>query len=196
MRRRLIAILLAGPPTLAGSFAAHQLGYSLAGADAQQRLLAAAGHGYLGHAPTVLLALVSVLAVAALLAVIAENRERPQARIAAWPVLLIAPAAFLLQEYFERLAAGQPVLDTLAQPAVLWGFALQLPFAVLAWVVALFVCASARALGRRLRRARPGRGSARSDAPQLRQRSVRWRRPSPLAGCAAGRAPPAVLLLR
>lgn len=197
MRRRLLlSILLAGPPTLAGSFAAHQLGYALAGthANERQRVLAEAGHGYLQHAPILLLALASVLAIAGLLAVAGEARERPRARVAAWPVLLIAPAAFVLQEVFERLAYEQPVFDTLAQPAVLWGLALQLPFAVLAWLVALLVCRSARAVGSSLRRGRGARVSARGHVPRVRPQWIcRWRR-SVLADRAAGRAPPAVLL--
>jgi hypothetical protein len=93
-------------------------------------------HGYLEHAPQVLL----VLAIAGMiLAALGARVNAPPAR--AFP--LVALATFVLQEHIERLAHGGGVPILLASPAFLVGVALQIPVALVAWALARWLLAAA-----------------------------------------------------
>ena len=79
---------------------------------------------------------------------------------------VLPPVAFLVQEHLERaIATAELPFDTLAQPAVLAGLALQLPFGVAALVLARVLLCATVAIARRLAR-RTGRtcDSARSTS--------------------------------
>ncbi|MCS7007883.1 MAG: hypothetical protein RMM28_06790 [Thermoleophilia bacterium] len=163
VRLRLLALAL--PIAVAGILAAHAVGYRLAEPHASEReaLLAASGHGYLAQA---WLALLAVLALGLGIELVLGFVHGPlAARLPRSPFLLLAPGAYLLQEHGERLLAGAGVGSTLAEPAVLAGLALQLPFALATWLLAGLVLrvsetlvaasrASARPLADRFTRAR------------------------------------------
>lgn len=198
--RRLLVWLLTLPLAIAGTQLAHVFAYRLVTPEAHERAheLSATGHGYLAYLPlglaiaTVLIVLALAVEIRHIVAAPDRSRLRPHA----WSFAALAPAIFAFQEYFERLVHdGVFPWEAVLAPSFLVGLLLQLPFAVLAWLLALLICGSARAVGTRLRRRRLGRVSVRGDAPRLRPLSVCWRRLSPLAGCAAGRAPPGVLVL-
>ena len=103
MRRR-ISILIAMPIAAIGSLVAHQVSYLLSAPDVglRARLLAATGHGYLRWAPM----LVGVVGVTLLVGLLVEAHRSGRARsvgFPAWPVALVAPLAFAMQEHVERL---------------------------------------------------------------------------------------------
>jgi hypothetical protein len=120
---RVRAWLAAAPLVAAGVLVAHELAYRLTATPT------GSAHGYLEHAPQVLVALAVVgLALAAL------TRSSRTPRI--WVFPLTGLAAFALQEHVEALAHGGDVPLLLASPAFLVGVVLQLPFALAAWLLA------------------------------------------------------------
>jgi hypothetical protein len=121
--RRVLAWTITLPLTAAGVLCAHSLAYTALG----QPL--GGTHAYLEHAPQLIAVLVSV----ALAALVFETRgaTRP-----AWPFAAFALAAFAAQEHAERLVhtGNLPWLAT--RPVFLLGLALQVPFALAAWLAA------------------------------------------------------------
>lgn len=188
-----LAFLVVAPLALAGVLAAHALDYRIAHPEAghRHRVLAETGHGYLDHLP----ALAAVLAVLLAVGVVARaaagrgNRVRPRA----WPLALLGPALFALQEHLERIPhGGAAPLEVVAEPTFLPGLVLQLPFALAAWLLARAVLRLAGSVGEALRRAlRLAPPGAAPPARPVLTRRPRRRLPA-LATGAAGRAPPAV----
>jgi hypothetical protein len=105
----------------AGVLVGHDLAYRLAGVGSEGL------HGYLTHAPQVLVA----LSLPALLLALSGGRTRPPQP---WAFGLLGLGGFAAMEHLERLGHGAPWL--LANPVFLLGLALQLPFALAAWWVA------------------------------------------------------------
>lgn len=120
---RVRAWLVVGPLVAAGTLVAHVSAYRLTG-TAETSL-----HSYLEHAPQVVL-LVSVLAIA--LAGLGARLEAPPA----WSFAALAPAAFLAQEHLERVVHAGEAPWVLTTPAVLVGLVLQVPLALVVWLVA------------------------------------------------------------
>lgn len=115
--------LAVSPLVAAGVLVAHLLAYRLTGTPSGSL------HGYLDHAPQVLLVLAVVgLAVAGL----AIRLRTPSA----WPFAAAAPATFVVQEHVERLAHDGVLPWLLGSPAFMVGLLLQLPFALVVWVLA------------------------------------------------------------
>jgi hypothetical protein len=136
----------------AGVLAAHALAYRITGTPA------GSVHGYLDHAPQVLLVL------AALGLVFAGFTARLRV-LAAWPFPVAALAAFVAQEHVEQLGHTGRLPWLLLTPAFLVGVLLQVPVALLTWWVArrlLAILGESRALQPALSRvllapaARPG----------------------------------------
>ncbi len=136
MARRCPHLVLTAPLAVCGSVAGHAAGYALVGAPDDLRL-----HGYLRYAPLFAAVCLSLVLVALGLRVAGRLRGRP----AAWPLALLPPLAFGLQELIERLAAGLPP-DAVLQPAVLAGLAVQLPLALLALGLARVLLSAADAI--------------------------------------------------
>jgi hypothetical protein len=153
MRRR-VSLLLALPIALAGSLVAHQLAYLLSDPVAAERaqVLAATGHGYLRYLPMLLAAAGMTLVVG--LALEAAARRTRRLALPAWPVALVAPVAFAVQEHLERvLHAGAFPTGLITSRTFLLGLAFQVPFALLAWGIAATLGAIARTVGAALRAA-------------------------------------------
>ena len=111
----------------------------------------------------------------------------------AWLFLVLPASAFLVQEHVERAAAtAQLPVDTLAQPAVLAGLALQLPFGIAALLAARLLTRATAADRPPYRRAATRRASAApisaTIAPTRCPRRVELLQPS-------GRGPPAFAVL-
>jgi hypothetical protein len=148
--RRGLAWLLALPLAVVGSQLAHGLAYRLVIRDDAELAheLASSGHGYLAYAPVALavcVALVAFALIRELQGVLARRPSRSQPSALSFAVL--APAIFVSQEYLERLVheGGFPV-DVLLEKTFVLGLALQLPFALAAYVLARLLLRATRAV--------------------------------------------------
>jgi len=165
MRRRL-AWLVALPSMLAGTEAAHALAYRIVFPQSHVRVaaLAISGHGYLAWLPLVL-ALTGAAALVGLAAAAWDAaRGRAIGAVPAAAFAVLPPLAFALQELLElSLHTGTFAWHTFAAPTFLPGLALQLPFAVLAYVAARLLLRAAVQLGKLL-----------AQTPRLRTAAIYW----------------------
>jgi len=127
------------PPLLAtGVLSAHALAYTIVPTPL------GAEHDYLAHAPQVLM-------IAGILGLLALGGATRMARPSPAPFLTLGALTFCLQEHLERLAHTGHVPFLLASPVFLVGLALQLPVALVVWLVARWLLATPGSL----RRSRP-----------------------------------------
>jgi hypothetical protein len=151
--RRSLTWLVAVPLLVAGSQAAHALAYRLVypGASVRVRALLLTGHSYLDRLPLALGVALAIALVALLVAVLDASRGRPSRALPAWAFGALAPLAFALQEILElSLHTGTFAWHAVAAPTFLPGIALQLPFALLAWLAARLLLRAANEAGRAL----------------------------------------------
>jgi hypothetical protein len=164
----------------AGSLAAHSLSYLFVsaragegGAEASERA-GTGGASYL----VLFLGLLVATAVVAAFARLLLARRRPRAfELSPWLFFVLPPLAFALQEFAERLLRAEAFpFQAALEPRFLLGLLLQLPFGLLALLVA-------RALLRVVERL--VRALARTRAPRL-PTTLPW---SPRQACALPRIP-------
>ena len=106
----------------AGVLVGHDFAYRFAGVGSDGL------HGYLAHAPQLLVA----LSLPAALVALSGGRTRPPKP---WAFGMLGAAGFTAMEHLERVGnGGVPWL--LTSPLFLLGLALQLPFALAAWWIA------------------------------------------------------------
>jgi hypothetical protein len=86
-------------------------------------------HGYLAHAPQVVL----ILATVALVGLAGDSRARRRSPL---PVASIAVVAFVAQEHLERLIHTGHIPFLLTSPVLWLGILLQLPLALAVWALA------------------------------------------------------------
>jgi len=191
MRRGLVWVVSV-PLLVAGTEAAHALAYRIAYPDPVERsyALAASGHGYLAHLP---LALAVGLALAGCALALHGSRARRGAlldsTVPARAFAVLPPVTFALQEHLERLLHGGGIpFDAVLEPTFLLGVVLQLPFALLAYLLVRLLLGAAERIGVRLRPA-PRRAPSR-PATRRRPPPVALPRLAPLAAGASGRGPP------
>ena len=143
------AWLASAPVAAAGCLAAHWGGYAAAHPNASERAqaMAAGGHGYLADLPLVLAGAVAALLLALVREAVRAARGRPGAAPPAYVFALVPPAAFVVQEHTERLLVGASWTDVVLQPSFLVGLALQIPFGLLALVVARGLLRAAQLAG-------------------------------------------------
>jgi hypothetical protein len=196
--RRTAAWLLSLPLMVVGTEVAHVLAYDLVYPSAHVRLsaLIASGHGYMvgthGYLP-ILLGIAGALDVVAVGWVFAGSVRRSLQRpVPAWAFALLPLLCYSLQELVERWLAGSSAPWWMVlQPTFRVGLALQLPFALVAFLLArLLLRASATAASG----IRPGAPRP-SDKPAL---PTNWLVPRAISLCGRsiafshpGRAPPA-----
>jgi hypothetical protein len=182
-----LAWTLVAPLLALATLAGHQAGYRLALRDPQARAdaLAHDGHGYFAYLPIATGALVAI----AVLAVAWRSRGRAQGTLPVWAAAVLPPLGFILQEQVERLfhahAHGGSHLP-FAEPAFFAGLALQLPFAVLALLLARKLQGLADAIAAPARQTRCWALLPASAFPAV----CALRRPSPLALARSVRGPP------
>lgn len=189
MRQR-VAVIVAVPIACVGSLVAHQLDYAIQAPDAVVRaqLLASSGHGYLRHLPLIVAACVAAALIGVVLDVVPSG-SASAGRVTAWPLALVAPLAFTIQEHLERfLHDGVFPAHLFLQPVFLIGLALQVPFALFAWGVARTLLLAARRMASSLRGR--VRQPTRRDPAAVRLSVARRVRRSILASRVVGRAPP------
>jgi hypothetical protein len=185
-RRRAAAWFLAIPLMLVGSQVAHALAYRIVYPVAQLRAqeLLATGHGYLAWTPRILaVALALVALMLANLVLDGRRGGRPRS-VPAWAFASLPALAFSAQEFIERLLETHSLPWWMVeQPTFRVGLALQVPFGLVAFLVARVLLRTAHAVGRALgpRRAIPpgvrtaGRTRARRLlAPCTRTRGLGW----------------------
>ena len=111
-----------------------------------------AGHGYLVVAAPVLIACAGTLLLAGIALAIGDGlRGRARSQVPAWPVALLPPLGFAVQEHVEWLIASDaPMYGAVLEPTFLVGMALQLPIALGALLAARAVLALGHEVGRAL----------------------------------------------
>ena len=166
--RRSVTWLVALPLLLAGSQAAHLFAYRVVypGARIRSRILLDTGHGYLDRLPLVLGIAGAVALVSLLVATLDTARGRPARTLPPWAFGLLAPIAFVAQEFLERsLHSGTFAWHAAAAPTFLPGLLVQVPFALLAWLAARTLLRAAVRVGRALATQRPLRRTALTPSP-------------------------------
>jgi hypothetical protein len=184
-----VAWTLAAPLLALATLAGHQTGYRLAIRDPHARAdaLAHDGHGYFAYVPIATGTFVAL----AVLAVAWRARGRVGAGLSMRVSAALPPLGFVVQEQLERLVHGQAhggAVLPYTEPAFLAGLALQLPFALLALLLArkLQYVADTIAGSRR-----PALRWAAALAVPL-PPSLPLPRPRPLADARSVRGPPAL----
>ena len=184
--------LVVVPLMLAGTEVAHALAYRLVYPQAavRWRALAASGHGYAGWLPVVLGIGGAVMLVGLFSGVVDAARRRSSRPVPAWAFGMLPLAGFTLQEFLERwIAVGGFPWWMVEQPTFRVGLVLQLPFALVALLVARILLRVVERVGLALRERR-GRLAVGATSACLRPVSVAALRLSVLATGHAGRGPP------
>jgi hypothetical protein len=156
--RRSAAWLAAAPLMLGGSQLAHAVAYRIAYPQAHVRVLhmLATGHSYFTRGPMVAAAAGACLLVSLAFAVLDAARGRPPRGLPAAAFALLPPFAFALQEVLElSLHTGTFAWRAVLAPTFVPGLLLQLPFALLAYLVARVLLRAAASIGRALAGAVP-----------------------------------------
>ena len=118
-------------------------------------------------------------------------RGRTARPLPAWAFALLPLTAFSLQEILERsLHTGTIMWQAVESPTFVPGLILQLPFAVAAFMTARLLLRTASAVAKMIAKRRRSPGPQRAPAQVRPPLVVRLPRLTPLAGAAAGRAPP------
>jgi hypothetical protein len=192
--------LLVLPLAGVGWLTAHWLACMLVAPAPHDRaqLHAEAGHGYLGAAAPVVVACAGTLLLAGLALAIDDGlRGRARSRPPRWPLALVPPLGFAVQEHVERLIATDALpFGAALEPSFLAGIALQLPFALGALLAARAVLALGHQLGSALSRPRSPRPHVRAIAPNLPCRPApELARPPILATGYGERGPPLAMVV-
>lgn len=196
--RRLLAWLVCVPIIAAASQVAHGASYRLVTPDpaARAELLEHTGHSYLSAISFALAVGWAAVLIGFGALALQAARGRVSARPSATPFALLGPITFVLQEHLERLIHdGAFPFAAVFEPTFGIGLALQLPFALVAFLVARALLRVAECLGRILcpeRRARHAAGNTSLPRPTVRHPF----RPFHLnAALGIVRGPPAPLLV-
>lgn len=190
--RRGVAWLAAMPLMLGGSQLAHAVAYRLAYPQAQVRVLhmLATGHSYFTQLPLVLAAAGACLLLSLVVTACDAARGRAARALPAWAFALLPPLAFALQELLElSLHTGTFAWHAVLAPTFAPGLLLQLPFALLMYVVARVLLRAAERIGSAIRRHAPRLGAVPEFAPAPLAPAVRL-----LVGRQLARGPPPVVL--
>jgi hypothetical protein len=192
--RRALTWMLALPVIVLGSQVAHGVAFWWAYPQASLRVgvLSHSGHGYLTYAPVAIGFLAAIEALGFAVAVLDKVRGRRLRGLPPWAFLLVPALGFTVQEHLERFfAAGIFSWGTVQEPSFWRGLVLQLPLGLIAFVIAWVLLRTASVVASVVVARRKGRLVARR-APATRRppRVVLLPRRAPLAGAAAGRAPP------
>ena len=158
--RRCVAWLVAVPLMLGGSEIAHALAFRIAYPDVpvRMRALLATGHGYDRWLPLAFGCAAAIVALSLLVAAADASRGRAARGLPAWAFALLPPLAFTVQEHLELLLhTGVFPWHEVARPTFLPGLALQLPFALLAYLAARLLLRTAERVGRAVARLAPPR---------------------------------------
>jgi len=189
--RRSAAWLAAVPLMLGGSQLAHALAYRIAYPQAHVRVLEmlATGHSYFTRLPIALAAAGACLLVSLAVTAVDAARGRSARPLPAWAFALLPPLAFALQETLELSAhTGTFAWRAILAPTFVPGILLQLPFALLMYLIVRALLRVAERVGLALRRPLSPARRVPDFAPAPSAPVVRL-----LAGRRLARAPPRVV---
>ena len=185
--------LLAAPLMVSGSLIAHELSYRIIapGADERATLLASTGHGYLEHLSLVVAVLATVLVSALALRVVQAARGIACVGLQRAVFFALPLIGFGIQEHLERLlSTGAFPLGAVLEPTFAVGLVLQIPFALVAYLIACVLLSLSERIGAvLLRQDRPPRVPG-GEASFIVPISVTLVPTRPLARGFLGRAPP------
>ena len=196
MARRRFVWVLSVPLAAVGWIAGHWLAYALVAQEGvhREQLLDATGHGYLGVTPLIVACAITMLLVGMGLAIVDGARGHAPSRPVVWPVALVPPLGFAMQEHLERAIEWNTFpLGAALEPTFVVGMALQLPIAALGCLAARAMLVFGRAVGRRVAAPPVLRLRAPNLAVRLYRRDPAASRGSILAGGHGQRAPPRVM---
>jgi hypothetical protein len=196
--RRALTWLVALPVIVVGSEVAHGLAYWWAypETDLRASMLARSGHGYFAWAPVAIALLAAIELVALSVDVADRVRDRPARQLPAWAFFVIPLVGFTLQEHLERLFdIGVFPWWAALEPSFWRGLVLQLPLGLAAYLIARLLSRAASAVADVVTRRRAPVAARRPLAARRVPVAVLLPRLAPLAGSAAGRAPPAAVVL-
>jgi hypothetical protein len=148
--RRLLAWLVCIPIIAAGTQVAHAVTYRVVQPDplAREELLSHTGHGYLSALSFGLAIGWSAVILGFAMLAVQAARGRVVARPSALPFALLGPLVYALQEHLERLIHdGAFPVGAALEPTFLAGLALQVPFALVAMLVARVLLRVATRIG-------------------------------------------------
>jgi hypothetical protein len=148
MQRRRLAWVFALGLMATGGLLAHTLAYRLVPAHPGESHLAM--HGYEAHWRICLAISLTVAAIGLAGVALERSRGLVPTRLPLWLFSVLPLLGFVFQEHVERaLATGAFSTSIAAEPAFLIGLLLQVPFALVAYVVARALLAVATALAER-----------------------------------------------
>jgi hypothetical protein len=129
---------------IGGTEAAHWLVFRVVYPDPYVRAqaLAQSGHGYLSHWASGA-AVLGALALAGFGARVVGPRLHQDRAVSLLPFLALAPLTFVLQECVERVATGGLPFGAILTPTFLPGLALQIPFALVTYLLARLLLGAA-----------------------------------------------------
>jgi hypothetical protein len=193
MRRRL-PWLIALPVMAAGSIGAHSLSYLVVSArttegagEASERASSSGGPSYVVLFLGIVAATAIVAACARLL--LARARVRRAGSVSPWLFFVLPPLAFAAQELAERLLHAEAFpFQAALEPRFLVGLLLQLPFGLLALLVARALLRVVERIAEALARHPTPRGA--TSAPSGPRQAVELPRIPALALGYAERGPP------
>jgi hypothetical protein len=146
MSRRVLAWFLSVPLIVAGVEGGHWLAYRVVYPDPYLRAqaLTDSGHRYLSYAP-VFFAIVGAVALCAFgLRVFRRGAaDLGTAQVSLLPFVFVSPLAFALQECIERLFVGGWPFGAVLAPTFMPGLLFQLPFALVAFLLARWLLRAA-----------------------------------------------------
>jgi len=186
--RRALTWLIALPVIVVGSQVAHALAYWWAYPETDLRalMLERSGHGYLVWAPVAVGLLLAIELLALAVDVVDRVRSRPPRQLPPWAFLVIPALCFTVQEH-----VGTFPWWTSLEPSFWRGLVLQIPLGLVAYAVARLLSRAASAVADAVV-ARSRRTAARPARARIVFPFVQLPRLAPLAGAAAGRAPPVI----
>jgi hypothetical protein len=153
--RRSAAWLAAAPLMLGGSQVAHAIAYRIAYPQAHVRVahMLATGHSYFTWLPLVLAVAGACLLVSLVVTAADAARGLPARALPVAAFALLPPLAFALQELLElSLHTGTFAWHVVLAPTFLPGLLLQLPVALVMYLIARVLLRAAERLGLALRR--------------------------------------------
>ena len=194
--RRSAAWLVAIPVMVASTQVGHALAYRLAypRASVRWQVMISTGHGYLSYWPLVFGVAAGMLVVGFAASAVSSVRRRGPQPIPPWAFATLPLAGFTMQEFIERWLAGSNFpWWTVLQPTFRYGLALQLPFALVAFLLVRALMRTAERVAIVLR----GDGEIaqpQGGAPSWSVRTTWPVRSAVLADGHAGRGPPLLVV--